>query len=104
MTDHVRKIVDSIKRLLKMRNEKNKPMSDHILITAQSLFDLVDELERTEREKDAAVGDIERLAKPPYEVVFCDICKYGSDEEECQKRNCNGDRRDFEWRGAQEVE
>lgn len=58
MTDHVRKIVDSIKRLLKLRNEKNKPMSDHILITAQSLFDLTDEFERLEREKDAAQAEL----------------------------------------------
>lgn len=61
MTDHVRKIVDSIKRLLKLRNEKNKPMPDHILITAQSLFDLTDELERTEREKDAAQAELVQI-------------------------------------------
>lgn len=70
---------------------------------AKGIAKAIDVIRQLEAERDAAVDDIEQIAKD-YGVCFCDYCKYGDDEEECAKRNCNGHRNDFEWRGVQEVE
>ena len=61
-------------------------------------------IQQLERERDAAVKDIVEIARSPYEVIYCDFCKYGDDETECAKRDCRGYRKDFEWRGVQEEE
>lgn len=55
---------------------------------------------RLERERDAAVRDINQMVHDPYEPCFCDYCKLT--EEECKKSNCRG-RNAFVWRGPQEV-
>lgn len=61
------------------------------------------ERDQYKRERDAAVADIKQIIQDPFGVSCCDFCKFGDNEEECEKRNCRGNRADFEWRGL-EVE
>lgn len=92
---------DEIKRGLKCCNCSTCPYKKDNCANVDR--DALAYIQQLERERDAAVQDIEQIAKD-YGVCFCDYCKYGDDEEECAKRNCNGHRNDFEWRGVQEAE
>lgn len=87
-----------IEKLHNIENIGDAPIGKHwsVLIDKSTLRDVIDVIERLVRERDAAVEDVEHLAKHP--TGACDVCN----SQKCQNSPLCSGGCDFEWRGVQE--
>lgn len=94
---------ECIRRLNEIESEHSDIMTR--LVNQNTLFGakmkvLQDKLERTEKERDAAIADITEFAKFYRRRTTCDFCKHDSEEEGCSCHDNNYFINDcFEWRG-----